>query len=151
VGSARFPGQRLTCSRGNGSVEKPAKKSRNVSVDTNTHRTIEKSNGAMLPIRSAPKFYKEGRLQLNTQRAVGSANTFPWDRQTCSRGIGKHVPVGSANTFPWDRLGSRGIGKHVPGATAPGQTDRQTNILFYIFYIYRYINKNNNEWKLNPD
>jgi hypothetical protein len=62
-------------------------------MDTNTHRTIEELNGAVLPIQSAEKLYKECR---NDRRCSGRL-AFP---ENCLVNI------------PWKRLG-----KHVPGAT----------------------------------
>jgi hypothetical protein len=68
---------------------------RNVSVDTNTHRTIEELNGAVLPIQSAEKLYKECR---NVQRCSGHQTNTTFAQQRV------------LETDPKDRLGSRGTG-----------------------------------------
>jgi hypothetical protein len=91
VESARQTGSRGNRSVQNGRDRKPSIFRRllissNVSVDTNTNRTIEKLNGAVLHIRSAPKLYKEARLH-HRERAAGSANRFPGQRLG-SRGNG---------------------------------------------------------------
>jgi hypothetical protein len=108
-----FPAQRLdehlpgattqlTRCRGNDSVSTSVQNGqnrksnifrRNVFVDTNTHRTIEEMNGAVLPIQSAEKLYKECR---NARRYSG------W----------LAFPENYLVNFLWKRLG-----KHVPGAT----------------------------------
>jgi hypothetical protein len=92
-------------------------------VDTNTHRTIEELNGAVLPIESAAKLYREGRLTTFPGQRVGthvpgataaynvpgvplrSAHIrliFKAEKQSF-RGLG-YFPVGRANRFLFDRL-----------------------------------------------
>jgi hypothetical protein len=106
----RFPWQRLskhvpgattrsTRSCGNDSVSTSVQNGRNrksnifrrnVSVDTNTHRTIEELNGAVLSIQSAEKLHKECR----NARCCSGRLAFP---ENCLvnilwKQLGKHVP-----------------------------------------------------------
>jgi hypothetical protein len=93
-------------------------------VDTNTHRTTEKLNGAVLPIQSAAKLYKEGRLTTFPRKRLGKhipRATAQYTRSQTTTAYTRSRVIGSVNRSPWKQLG-----KHVPGAT-PSNTRSRGN------------------------
>jgi hypothetical protein len=79
--------------------------SRNISVDTNTHKTIEELYGVVLPVRFAAKVYKECKRTVN--RFLGQRPQNGPNRNATASGLTKNGPQRKGIVVPLPRNRNR--------------------------------------------